>query len=99
MILAMVGTLKLEKVFDEKHELEILKGVGYGIIEDCGGVGGLEHIVELCNSRSGREYDEFVAWPGLVEFDIKHFDCSSMNNSLLEIVTLIRHAYETPSEY
>lgn len=59
--------IKLEKILDEKHGIEILRGAGYGIIEDCGGVGGLERIVELCNSRFGQEYEEFVAWSGLVE--------------------------------
>ncbi len=86
--------IKLKKIIGGPHELEVIGGAGYGIIEDCGGVSGLNHIVELCKNRCGREYEEFVAWSGLVEFDIKEFDCLQMNKGLIEYAEMIKAAYE-----
>lgn len=86
--------IKLEKIINEPRSLEVIGGAGYGIIEDCGGVCGLEDIVKLCQTRQGREYEEFVAWTGLVEFDIKNFDHISLNKTLRNEVVEIKEAYE-----
>ncbi len=46
-------SMVLEKIIEDKvlsgKELpRVLEGDGYGIIEDCGGVGGLEDITKAC---------------------------------------------------
>jgi len=89
--------IKLEKIDQPVEAPKVLKGAGYGIVEDCGGVGGLDDIVELCKTRKGGAYEEFVAWSGLAKFDITQFDAKSLNEGLTEELKFIKRAYEVPN--
>ena len=55
----------------------VLKGKGYGIIDDCGGVPGLERIAEAFKRKEGQEYEQFCEWLGTNELDLKNFDIDS----------------------
>ena len=42
----------------------VLEGKGLGIIEDCGGVYGLENLRNVFQKKSGEEYEELSTWLG-----------------------------------
>lgn len=88
--------VKLEKIIERNPELKVLEGAGYGIIEDCGGVVGLNHIAELCKERGGEEYEEAAGW--MDKFDINEFNLETANRSLRDQVELVKHAYEDEPE-
>lgn len=53
--------LRLEEVFEDselpgKELPRVLEGQGFGIIEDCGGPAGLEHLREVFQQKSSPEY-------------------------------------------
>ena len=56
----------------------VLKGKGYGIIEDCGGIPGLERIAQAFTKKEGKEYEQFCEWLGTNELDL-FFDADKMN--------------------
>lgn len=56
----------------------VLDGAGYGIIEDCGGVAGLENLVEVYTKKCGEEYKNYVEWLGVTDFDIDEFNLNEM---------------------
>ena len=57
----------------------VLKGKGYGIIEDCGGIPGLERIAQAFTKKEGKEYEQFCEWLGTNELDLNFFDADKMN--------------------
>ncbi len=91
--------LHLEKVFRDdalpgKLLPRVLEGEGFGIIEDCGGVGGLERLAKAFQKKKGREYEEFSEWLGLKELDLSSFDINDMNYRLKKVPRIYRDAYE-----
>lgn len=66
-------SVKLEEITEpEFHHQKypiVIDGEGYGIIEDCGGVCGLEDIAEAFKKKKGREYKEYREWLGLGDGD------------------------------
>lgn len=72
----------------------VLKGKGYGIIDDCGGIPGLERITEAFEKKEGQEYEQYCEWLGTNEFDLKNFDIDRMNLSLKDSITELRDFYE-----
>ncbi len=52
----------------------VIDGAGFGIVEDVGGVYGLEHFAKVMKKGRGHEFDEFSEWYGSSIFDINHFD-------------------------
>jgi hypothetical protein len=46
----------------------VLEGEGFGIIEDCGGVSGLERLAKAFQKKKGREYQELSEWLGIPGF-------------------------------
>lgn len=92
-------TLTFEKVFEDKElpgrELpRVLEGEGYGIIEDCGGVGGLEEIAKAYAAKSGSRYAEYCEWLGEAELDLTAFDRDDMNLRLKKIPRIYQDLYE-----
>ena len=49
----------------------VLKGKGYGIIDDCGGIPGLERIAEAFKKKEGQAYEQCCEWLGTHELDLK----------------------------
>lgn len=91
--------LTLEAVIEDKElpgrELpRVLEGEGYGIIEDCGGPGGLERIAKAYQKKSGKEYHDLRAWLGQDNLDLTTFDLADMNFRLKKIPRIYRDLYE-----
>ena len=72
----------------------VLKGKGYGIIEDCGGIPGLERIAQAFTKKEGKEYEQFCEWLGTNELDLKIFDADKMNLILQDSITDLKEFYE-----
>ena len=73
----------------------IIDGAGYGIIEDVGGVGGLEELVSAFKKKKGKDYKLFKDWLGMNDFDINHFDIDDMNYRIKTIPKIYKKLYET----
>lgn len=89
----------LERIFEDKElpgkELpRVLDGKGYGIVEDCGGVGGLEVIAEVFKLKEGEQYEEQCEWLGMTDLDLSSFDIDDMNYRLKRIPRIYADAYE-----
>ena len=100
-------TLTVEKIFQDaelpgKELPRVLEGEGYGIIEDCGGTGGLEDIVKAFKKGSGEMYDTYSQWLGVEKLDLDSFDLPDMNFRLKKVPRIYSDAYELnrqPSEH
>ena len=91
--------LTLEKIFEDKElpgkELpRMLEGEGFGIIEDCGGPGGLEEIVKAYKMKKGSRYQEYSEWLGMDDLDLSTFDRDDMNFRLKKIPRIYSDIYE-----
>ncbi len=71
-----------------------LEGEGYGIIEDCGGVGGLENLAKAYQKKKGEEYNTYREWLGLNDLDLKRFDINDMNFRLMKVPRIYSDIYE-----
>lgn len=92
-------TLVLEEVIRDRDlpggELpRVLEGEGFGIIEDCGGVGGLAEMAKAFKKKKGAAYDQFREWLGVDELDLNAFDLDDMNFRLKKIPRIYMQAYE-----
>lgn len=100
-------TLTVEKIFQDaelpgKELPRVLEGEGYGIIEDCGGTGGLEDIAKAFKKGSGEMYDTYSQWLGVEKLDLDSFDLPDMNFRLKKVPRIYSDAYELnrqPSEH
>ncbi len=89
----------LEKIIEDKDlpgkELpRVLEGSGYGIIEDCGGVGGLEDIAKAFKKKKGESYQEYCDWLGVNDLDLLSFDIDDMNFRLKKVPRIYADIYE-----
>ena len=99
-------SLKLEKVFDDKalpgNELpRVLDGAGFGIVEDCGGTGGLEDLAKAFKKKKGAAYEQFSEWLGVDDLDMAAFDLDDMNFRMKKIPRIYKQCYEdrlTPTQ-
>lgn len=91
--------LRLETVFQDdalpgKLLPRVLEGEGFGIIEDCGGVSGLERLAKAFQKKKGREYQELSEWLGIDELDLTAFDINDINYRLKKVPRIYQNAYE-----
>lgn len=91
--------LILERIFEDKDlpgkELpRVLAGEGYGIIEDCGGTGGLAELVSEFKKKKGARYQELNRWLGTDSLDLCSFDISDMNFRLKKVPRIYTDIYE-----
>ena len=91
--------LTLENIIMDKElpgrELpRVLGGAGYGIIEDCGGPGGLKQLADVFQKKTGLEYEDCCKWLGRQELDLLSFDSNDMNFRLKKIPRIYRDIYE-----
>ena len=89
----------LEKILEDsdisgKELPRVLEGEGYGIIEDCGGPGGLENLVKVFRRRKGEEYEYYKKWLGKEELDLSIFDLKDINFRLKKLPRIYRDIYE-----
>ncbi|MDR0918145.1 MAG: plasmid pRiA4b ORF-3 family protein [Oscillospiraceae bacterium] len=92
-------TIKLEEIIEDNQSLKsdfpkILEGKCYGIVDDCGGVWGLEDLVEAFKQKSGDLYDDLSDWLETEDFDIKKFDLPEMNLHIKNIPKIYEKIYE-----
>ena len=91
--------LKLEKVFSDpdlpgKELPRVLEGEGFGIIEDCGGPGGLADLAAAFKAKQGEEYEDLREWLGVDELDLERFDLDDMNFRLKKLPRIFADIYE-----
>jgi hypothetical protein len=91
--------LVLEQIIEDKElpgkELpRVLAGEGYGIIEDCGGTGGLEDIAKAFKKKKGKQYNQYRQWLGTDELDLNTFDIDDMNFRLKKVPRIYSDIYE-----
>jgi hypothetical protein len=89
----------LEEIFEDKElsgkELpRVLAGEGYGIIEDCGGPGGLEQLAKAFKKKKGPQYKEYCEWLGVENLELSSFDLDDMNYRLKKVPRIYADAYE-----
>lgn len=89
----------LEKIIVDKElpgkELpRVLDGVGYGIVEDCGGRTGLKEMSQAFKRGKGRVYQEYSQWLGVDTFDFVTFDIEDMNYRVKKVPRIYREIYE-----
>ncbi|QTQ15317.1 plasmid pRiA4b ORF-3 family protein [Treponema parvum] len=60
----------------------VTDGKGSGIIEDCGGIGGLEAIKEAFRVKSGKNYKQYKEWLGVDDMDLSTFDAEKVNKNI-----------------
>jgi len=96
----------LEKIFKDesisgKDLPKVIDGEGFGIIEDCGGVMGLEDIREAFKTKKGEDYEMYSNWLGKDELDLEKCDLDDLNFRLKKLPRIFRDIYEyelEPSE-
>lgn len=56
-----VFKIKVDKVMDGHNDknIELIEGIGCGIEEDCGGIWGLENLIDNKDNDWGYDYDDF----------------------------------------
>ncbi len=91
--------LRLEKVFEDKDLLgkelpRVLEGEGFGIIENSGGPGGLEHLREVFLKKTDSEYKGLCEWLGKTDLDLSAFDLQDLNFRLKKLPRIFRDLYE-----
>ena len=73
---------------------KVLEGSGYGIVEDCGGVGGLVDLVDAFKQQKGEVYEGYRDWTGFETFDIMTFDLEDMNFRVKKLPRYYKQIYE-----
>lgn len=96
--------IKLEKILDESEVKEeqipcVLRGKGYGIIEDCGGVYGLSQIAEAIELQAGEAYEQYCELIDLDEIDLEDLDKDELNILLPVVPSLLEEMYEKSDEF
>lgn len=99
-------SLTLEKIFEDKalsgSDLpRVLEGAGFGIIEDIGGIEGLEDLAKAFQKKKGADYLQFSEWLGIDDLDMAAFDLDDMNFRLKKIPRIYKQCYEdrlTPTQ-
>ena len=80
----------------------VIDGEGFGIIEDCGGIMGLEDIRKAFKIKKGEDYEMYSNWLGMEELDLEKCDLDDLNFRLKKLPRVFRDSYEyklEPSEY
>lgn len=89
----------LEHILKDKNlpgrELpRVLEGEGYGIIEDCGGTGGLHDIAEAFQRKCGMKYQQYCQWLEKTDLELERFDIDDVNFRLKRVPRIYRELYE-----
>ena len=89
----------LEKIIEDPNikgrDLpRVLEGEGFGIIEDCGGVGGLEDIREAFKEKKGEIYEVYRDWFETDKIDLDKCDLDDLNFRLKKVPRIYRDIYE-----
>lgn len=85
---------EMRTTMSAKELPRVLEGEGFGIIEDCGGPGGLEELVKVFKRGKGKEYEEMREWLGRDTLDLHAFDIEDINFRLKKLPRIFKEAYE-----
>ena len=93
--------LKPEKVITDQtltsaKPVKVTAGENYGIVDDCGGSGGLEELIEVYRKGTGKRYEELREWSGKEKFDFTAFNMKEINSSLAGGIRMYKSNYEDP---
>lgn len=96
-------SLLLEDIINDttlpaKELPHVLEGGGFGIVEDCGGIYGLEELAKAFKVKKGPQYDDFRSWLGVDDLNLEAFDISDMNFRLKKIPRIFADIYEKQLE-
>lgn len=72
----------------------VLEGEGFGIIEDVGGVGGLEELAKAFKNKKGQQYEKYREWLGVDSIDLTAFDIGDINFRLKKLPRIFKESYE-----
>ena len=72
----------------------VIEGEGFGIIEDCGGVMGLEDVRNAFTIRKGEDYEMYSNWLETNELDLTKCDLDDLNFRLKKLPRIFRDSYE-----
>ncbi len=91
--------IQLEQIIEDKSlpgkDLpRVLDGEGYGIIEDCGGTGGLSELATAFRKKRGSQYKEYCQWLGVDSLDLITFDIEDMNFRVKKVPRIYTELYE-----
>ena len=84
----------IDKELSGRELPRVLEGKGFGIVENCGGPGGLEQLAEAFRRKRGPEYEEYREWLGCDDFDLTAFNAEDINFRLKKIPRIYRDIYE-----
>ncbi len=71
----------------------VTDGKGSGIIEDCGGIGGLKAVMEAFKIKAGEDYENYKDWLGRDDIDLTSFDPQEMNRNIAKRIRAFRRAF------
>jgi hypothetical protein len=92
--------IELELMACEKKEVSladlpnVLEGEGFGIVEDVGGVCGLEELAKALKKGSGKRHDDFCTWLGSTTLDLEAFDIDDANFRVKKLMRTYKGIYE-----
>jgi len=84
----------VDKDLSGKELPRVLAGEGYGIIENCGGVPGLEDIARAFKKKRGKQYEEYCEWLGRNDLNLEAFDIDDANIRLQKVPRIYTDIYE-----
>lgn len=93
-MIAEYGCIFEDDKISGKDLPRVIEGQGFGIIEDCGGTGGLEEIRESFKTKQGEKYEMYSNWLGKTELDLDSIDIEDLNFRLKKLPRIFRDAYE-----
>lgn len=76
----------------------VLEGAGFGIIEDCGGVPGLEELTAAFRKKKGARYEELRDWLDVDDLDMSALDIDDINFRLKKLPRIYKLIYEDRME-
>ena len=82
------------KEFSLRDIPKVKEGEGYGIVEDVGGVIGLEQLAKTLKKRTGKEYEEVTSWLDSTTLNLEEFDKEDMNFRVKKIIRIYKDIYE-----
>jgi hypothetical protein len=82
-------TLNVTEIIPSDELPRVIKGRGFGIVEDCGGVGGLEDIAEGLKTGKVEDWENLKSWlkdicPEVLEKGLEFFDLDETNAAIKE---------------
>lgn len=90
----VVESITTDAALPGKELPRVFEGEGFGIIEDCGGVFGLEELRKAFIKKKGDSYKELREWLGVDELDMSTFDIDDMNFRLKKLPRIYKECYE-----